>query len=164
MAGTPEDDQTSPKGTPHTGLLDSRIDEALARREQTGGGGGGSGGGTGLDARVAKLEAHTEHMQLDLTEIRNSLGAVASQLRHLPTKQDMTNNVMTMVVIGLTVLVLGVGGIIGGLAWIQDRDAPAAKEPVAPAPMIFQLPAPQQIAPQGAAPVAPTPAPVPPKK
>lgn len=120
------------------------------------GGNGNGGGGPGLDARVAKLEAHTEHMQADLSEIRVLLGGLGNQLRHLPTKQDMTNNVLTMVVIGLTVLLLGIGGIIGGLGWIQDRGTAPAKEAPAPAPMIFQLPPQTVVAPQPTAPIPPT--------
>ena len=146
------DDQTSPKGEPHTGILDSRIDAALARRDQqTGGGGGGGTGGPQLDARVAKLEAHTEHMQSDLTEIRTMLGELARHVHKLPTKQDLTANLLGLIVIGLTIIVLAVGGIIGGLGWI------APKEPSAPAqssPMIFQIPAPQAVQPVPVAPAA----------
>ena len=131
------------------------IGTERARRQKVMG--DGTGGGTwGLDARVAKLEAHTEHMQADLGEIKTLLGNLGSQFRHLPTKQDLTNNVLAMVAIGLTVFVLAVGSIIGGLDFIQHH-APAEVPPTAPAPMIFQLPAQAPVAPQAIVP-APKPA------
>jgi len=116
--------------------------------------GGGDGGSWPLDARVAKLEAHAEHMQGDLIEIKGLLGALGGQLQHLPSKQDMLVNIAAMVAIGLAVIGLTVGGIIGGLSWIQDRGPPPANAP-SPAPMIFQLPAQPQAAPQSVKPTTP---------
>jgi hypothetical protein len=108
---------------------------------------GGSDGGGDLSPRVAKLEAHMDHLQSDVREIKSILGGLASQFHHLPTKQDLSNNVMTMVLIGLTVLLLGVGGIIGGLAWIEPKPAPQMAPSSAPAPLIFQIPSQAQSIP-----------------
>jgi hypothetical protein len=151
-----DSDKGTPVGSPdpQTELLDKRLNKLLDDRGVSG---GGFGGGGGLDGRVAKLEAHVGHIQTDVTEIKTLLGNLGGALQHLPTKQDLTTNTLTMVVIGLTILVLGIGGIIGGLAWIGDREKPP--EAAAPAPMIFQLP--QQQAATPLQPIQPVPAPAP---
>lgn len=100
---------------------------------------GGDGGGSALDIRVAVLEAHVTHMQSDVSEIKGLLSNLGVTLHHLPTKQDLFSNVATMVVIGLTVLVLAVGSIIGGLAWLQPKEAPEQRTPM---PIVLQMPSP----------------------
>jgi len=103
----------------------------------------------GADMRIAKLEVHVENIQSVLGDIRSELRGLASSLSHLPTKQDLFTNAIAVVVIGLTVIVITVGGIIGGLDFIKRDDrAPAAAAVAAPAPapqpIVIQVPYPAQ--------------------
>ena len=55
-----------------------------------GGGGGGTSGG--MEPRVAKLEAHMEHVRAELSKLADlpaDLATVKERLLHLPTKADM---------------------------------------------------------------------------
>ena len=74
----------------------------------------------GMEERLAKLEAHVDHLRADTTEIRSSMQRVADKLGELPTKRDLTTNTLVMVTIGLAVLGITIGGIVGGLGWIQS--------------------------------------------
>lgn len=54
--------------------------------------GGGDGTSNGMEARVAKLEAHVEHIRSDLAKLAPvpaELAAVRERLNHLPTKIDV---------------------------------------------------------------------------
>ena len=77
--------------------------------------------------------------------MRSDIKDVLSKLGHLPTKQDLFQNIATVAIIGLTVLALTVGGIIGGLAWLQPKTPAPAPAPglaaTAPTqPIVIQLP------------------------
>ena len=66
--------------------------EALDREVaslKTGGGGGTSGG---MEPRVAKLEAHVEHIRAEIGKLAPmpaDLAAVRERLQHLPTKDEV---------------------------------------------------------------------------
>lgn len=88
----------------------------------------GDGGGTsgGMESRLTRLEVEGEQYRRDISEIKTSL----KKLDDLPTKRDLTNNTLAIVTISLAVLAITVGGIVGGLAWL---DRPAPPSAVAPA-------------------------------
>ena len=83
-----------------------------------------------MEERVAKLETHFEYVRKDLDEIKGDQKTIIAALSALPTKRDLTTNILVMVAIGLSVLAITVGGIIGGLAWL-DRPVPVAAAPPA---------------------------------
>lgn len=74
----------------------------------------------GMDQRVTRLETHFEYVRKDLDEIKTSL----KKLDDLPTKRDLAGYWIASITVGLAILAITVGGIIGGLAWL-DRPAPA---------------------------------------
>lgn len=137
--GPPNKDREEGPESDPVGREPHDIGTELARR-RAGWGQGGDGGGDGLGFRVAKLEVHIGHIQTDLTEIKGLLGGI----HQLPTKRDLTTNLAVFVTIGLAVVAIVIGGIIGGLEFIQ-RGQPQGTI-AAPAPMIFQIPAPQSAA------------------
>jgi hypothetical protein len=59
----PENDQTSPTGTPHTGLIDRQISKALDDRGLTGGGGGDVPHLPNMSERLGKLESAVESLR-----------------------------------------------------------------------------------------------------
>lgn len=103
-----------------------------------------------LDAKLERTEARMEALE---TRIASSLDRVSSEIResrlhtkadiesatkHLPTKMDMLTASLTWAAVALAVLGITVGGIVGGLSWIQSRvpspeAPPAAIQPAAPA-------------------------------
>jgi|SRR5271170_993670 len=87
----------------------------------------------GADVRIAILETQVAHIQSALGDLRSDLKDVLSKLSHLPTKQDMTNNLLAIVTAGLAVIVIVVGGIIGGLAALE-HPAPQVQ------PIVVQVP------------------------
>lgn len=102
---------------------------------------GGTSGG--MDGRVSRLEAHMEHVREDVSEIKQSLAGIAGKLDGLaekmgalPTKSDVTAWKIQWTALSLAVVAITVGGIIGGLAWIQ----PAPEKPAAPAPIVIAVP------------------------
>ncbi len=97
-----------------------QIEERL-RRLQTGGPGDTS---DGMDSRVTKLETQMDFVRDDLREIKGDLKTIIGRLGELPTKRDLTTNTLTVVVIGLAVLAIAIGGIVGGLSWIDRASAP----------------------------------------
>jgi hypothetical protein len=114
---------------------------------------GGDGGDPpdGSNVRIAILETQVAHIQSALGDIRTDLREVLGKLGHLPTKQDLSQNIATIVVIGLAVIAIVIGGIIGGLALLQPKEPPAAISAApAPQPIVIQLP-PQTAPPQGQA-------------
>ncbi|WGM31471.1 hypothetical protein [Brevundimonas sp. NIBR11] len=96
--------------------------------------GGGSGTSDGMEERVTRLETHFEYFRRDLDDIKTSL----KKLDDLPTKRDLTNNLVAIVTIGLAVVAITIGGIIGGLAWL-DRPANSS-EPWANDPVVQSAP------------------------
>lgn len=93
---------------------------------------GGGGTSDGMEERVTRLETHFEYVRKDLDEIKTSL----KKLDDLPTKRDLTNNLVAIVTIGLAVLAITIGGIVGGLAFL-DRpplptplDVPSRNDPI----------------------------------
>lgn len=61
-----------------------------------GGGGGGTSGG--MEARLAKLEAHVEHIQADLVKLAAlpvDLATLKVQVENLPTKKDLDDKLET---------------------------------------------------------------------
>jgi hypothetical protein len=113
----------------------------------------GDGGGDpphGDNVRIAILETQVAHIQTALGEIRSDLKKVVDGIAHLPTKQDLFQNTATVVIIGLAIMAITVGGIIGGLAWLEPKMAPAptASTPApTPQPIIIEVPAPDPAKP-----------------
>ncbi len=98
----------------------------------------GGPGGTydGMDGRVSRLEAHMEHVREDMRDIKTSLGQIADKLNQLPTKGDLWAWKWQWTAIGFATMAIVIGGIIGGLAWIQ----PAPEKPTAPQPIVITVP------------------------
>jgi hypothetical protein len=88
-------------------------------------GGDGSGTSSSMESRVSKLETHMDYVRSDLAEIKGDLKTVVATLSSLPTKRDLTANIIASIAIGLAVLAIVVGGIIGGLGWIQAKVPPS---------------------------------------
>lgn len=72
-----------------------------------------------MEARVSVLENEVKHIRKDLDEIRSALGQIASKLSELPTKRDLSSWTWQFVAVGAGVIAIVIGGIIGGLSWIQ---------------------------------------------
>lgn len=98
-------------------------------------GGGGGGTSDGME-RVAKLEAHMEHVLSDMAEVKHVLGTISGQLSELPTRSDLRAWKWQWTAIGFATIAVVIGGIIGGLAWIQ----PAPSTPAAPVPIVITVP------------------------
>ncbi|HKR87700.1 MAG TPA: hypothetical protein VJS38_05950 [Phenylobacterium sp.] len=114
--------------------LQRQLDEVRQSKAplETGSGGGDS---MGMDARVTKLETHMEYVRKDLDAISGKLDKLVENTSQLPTKRDLTTNTFAAIGIGFAVMAIVVGGIIGGLGWIQSRVSPApAATPVASVP------------------------------
>lgn len=102
----------------------------------TQGGSSFGGGGDGMSDRVARLETHFEYIQRDVSEMRLMQRQVLEkleQLNDLPTKTDLWSWKIQYTALAVAVIAIVVGGIIGGLAWIQ----PAAQ---APGPIVITVP------------------------
>lgn len=78
-----------------------------------------------MDSRITKLETHFEYVRKDLDQISADQKTIIARLGELPTKRDLTANILIIVTIGIATLAIVVTGIVGGLAWI-DRSEPAA--------------------------------------
>lgn len=111
----------------------SRLDEldAQVAALQTGGGGGTYGP---MEGRVTKLETHMEYMQRDMSEIKGDLKTLVQSVQELPTKKDLWAWKWQWTALAFAMIAIVIGGIIGGLAWIQP-------EPSAPVPIVIQQPA-----------------------
>lgn len=100
-----------------TEVSDAREEVRLLEARLRNGGPGDTSGG--MDQRVTRLETHFEYVRKDLDEIRTSL----KKLDDLPTKRDLAGYWIASITVGLAILAITVGGIVGGLAWL-DRPAP----------------------------------------
>lgn len=102
---------------------------------------GGDGGEPpdGTNVRIAILENQVTQIQNALGEIRSDLKTLVGNVAHLPTKQDLLQNSATVVIIGLTVLAITIGGIVGGLSWLQPKASGQAAGQT-PQPIVIQLP------------------------
>lgn len=98
--------------------------------------GDGSGTFDGMDGRVSRLEAHMEHVREDMRDIKGTLGQIADKLNQLPTRDDLWSWKLQWAAIGFGVMAIVIGGIIGGLSWIQ----PTPEKPSAPQPIVITVP------------------------
>jgi len=80
------------------------------------GGGPSDGGGGDMEARVAKLEAHVEHIRDDITEMKSTLGTVSSQVTDLST--DMNREFRAQIRWSITTIAAVVLGFLGVIAAI----------------------------------------------
>ena len=99
---------------------------------------GGGGGGTSdpMETRVTRLEIKLENVDRALTSIDGKLDKVNERLMLLPTKSEIGAWKVQWTALALAVVAVVIGGIIGGLAWIQPSATP-------PAPTIIQMAAPR---------------------
>lgn len=103
----------------------------------------GDGGGTsgGMEERVTRLEVQMENVQRDLGEIKADLRSTLDIVRSLPTRSDLNTFRWQWVATSVAAIALIVGGIIGGLSWLQPSPAPVTAASVPP-PVIIQVPQP----------------------
>jgi len=96
---------------------------------------GGDDGGTfeTMDRRVTRLEVQFEQMDRTLASIDSKLDRVNERLVQLPTKTDLNSWKVQWAALALAVVAIVIGGIIGGLAWIQPTASPAP-------PTVIQMP------------------------
>jgi hypothetical protein len=89
---------------------------------------GGGGGGTSdpMETRVTRLEVR-------MASIDSKLDKANDRLMLLPTKTELGAWKLQWTALALAVVAIVIGGIIGGLAWIQPSPTP-------PAPTIIQMP------------------------
>ena len=88
----------------------------------------------GVDDRVTKLEVHMDYARANMDAINSKLDTLIDRTRDLPTKRDLTVFNWQTAAMAVALMALIVGGIIGGLSWIQP-------EPAAPSPIVVQMPA-----------------------
>ena len=81
-------------------------------------GGPPSGTFDGMEGRVSKLEAHMEHLQDDMREVKADLKTAIGYLSVLPQKRDLDTWRWQWLATGIAIVALTVGGITGGLALI----------------------------------------------
>lgn len=95
----------------------------------------GGGGGTlpPMEGRISKLEVQVEYLDRTLSSIDGKLDKVNERLMQMPTKSDLWQWKWQWSALALAVVAIVIGGIIGGLAWIQPQ-------PTASVPTVIQLP------------------------
>ncbi|WP_163000320.1 hypothetical protein [Sphingobium yanoikuyae] len=71
-----------------------------------------------------------------MRDIKGALGQIADKLNQIPTRDDLWSWKLQWAAIGFGVMAIVIGGIIGGLAWIQ----PAPEKPSAPQPIVITVP------------------------
>lgn len=105
----------------------------------------GGGGGTypPMETRVTRLETHMEYVRRDLDELKvgqtalaGKLDAIGDKLNLLPTKADLWTWKWQWTAIGFATMAIVIGGIIGGLSWIQ----PEPSQPTPPPPVVVTIP------------------------
>ena len=114
-----------------------RIRAELAEQQQArlkGGDGDGTYGG--MEGRVSKLEAHMEHMREDMAEVKGDLKTLIDSVAKLPTRSDLSSWKLQWTGLAVAAIAIVVGGIIGGLAWIQ----PAPEKAAQPQPIVITVP------------------------
>lgn len=114
--------------TPKPRLVDDRFLVEIEEREKSQPSlRGGKGGGTSdhMEARVTRLEIQMENVDRTLGSIDGKLDKVNDRLLLLPTKTDLNGWKLQWTALALAVVAIIIGGIIGGLAWIQPASAPA---------------------------------------
>ncbi|EQB03889.1 hypothetical protein L286_11025 [Sphingobium sp. HDIP04] len=67
-----------------------------------------------------------EHVREDTREIKALLGGISDKLSAMPTKSDLWSWKLQWTAIGIGMVAIIIGGIIGGLAWIQPEPTPPA--------------------------------------
>jgi F0F1-type ATP synthase assembly protein I len=99
-----------------------------------------------VESRVTRLEAAFEHIQSDVTEMKADLKALAANTAKLPTRAELTANFWQISLVSASVAAIVIGAIIGGLGWLETRDARIQSPPPSvPQPIVIQLaPAPTQ--------------------
>jgi hypothetical protein len=109
---------------------------------------GGGGGGTynDMEARVTRLETHMEYVRRDLDELKTGQVEILNLARGLATKHDLWAWKWQWTALAFAVVATVIGGIIGGLSWIQPEDKPTQVQPI-----VLTVPA-LQAAPTSAAP------------
>lgn len=88
-----------------------------------------------MESRVTRLETHMEYVRRDLDGISGKLDKLIERTAELPTKADLWAWKWQWSAIGLAIVAIVIGGIIGGLAWIQPN-------PSAPTPIVVTVPKP----------------------
>jgi hypothetical protein len=96
-------------------------------------GGGGDGTSDAMETRVTRLEVRMENLDRSLLSIDAKLDKVNDRLVQLPTKADLNSWKLQWTGLALAVVAIIIGGIVGGLSWIQPEATP-------PAPTIIQMP------------------------
>lgn len=114
----------------------AKLRAELAIQEARLKGAGGSGTYDGMDGRVSRLEAHMEHIQEDMREVKADLKTLISTVSTLPTKSDLWTWKWQWTAIGFATMAIVIGGIVGGLSWIQ----PAPERVTSPQPIVITLP------------------------
>lgn len=89
-----------------------------------------------MESRVTRLEVSMEYLREDMSDVKADLKTVLARLGELPTKADLWAWKWQWTAIGFTTMAIVIGGIIGGLSWIQ----PAPERASAPQPIVITLP------------------------
>jgi hypothetical protein len=99
-----------------------------------------------IDTRVTRLETHFEYIRGNLGDIKDVLKSMDARMEqmdgrinHLPTKRDLTDNLLVCAAIGVAII----GLVIGGLGWLETR---ATRVQAAPTPIVIQVPQASQAA------------------
>lgn len=84
-----------------------------------------------MEERITRLETHMEYVRRDFAEIKDSLKVLPT----LATKRDLAGSIFAGLGLGFAIMAIVIGGVIGGLGWLQSRvpaQTPAASAPLAP--------------------------------
>jgi hypothetical protein len=79
---------------------------------------------TSLDSRVGTLEANMMHVREDVAEIKADIKSINQKFvkfENLPTKGDLFGYMLASLGIMLAIMGVTIGGIVGGLSWIQHH-------------------------------------------
>lgn len=101
--GTPA---VHPRATGLESVVRDAVRDELSNRSH----GGGNGNGSGIDARIAKLEADVSHIQTDISEIKTDLRAA---------KKEQVND-FRMLFGALIFVALGLATLMAkGFGWLK---------------------------------------------